>query len=167
MTAPIIVAAWIADEDQAWLTGLRERYFPPERNQLPAHLTMFQHLPPSAELELKARLVAATRAAPPAAELGEVMSLGRGVALRVRSPGLEAIRSELQAAFAGLLTPQDAGGWRPHITLQNKVTPQEAKRTLDEVRAGFRPQPLGLKGLAAFWYRGGPWEPLCRSAFRP
>lgn len=166
MTAPIIVAAWLAAEDQAWLDKLRAEHFPPERNQLAAHLTMFHHLPPSAEGELKQRLAEEARAPTPEASLSELMSLGRGVALRIRSPGLEAVRARLRDGFAGLLTPQDAGGWRPHVTIQNKVTPKKANETLALLRPGFRPRPLRIKGLAAYWYRGGPWESLARYAFR-
>lgn len=166
MTAPIIVAAWLGDEDQAWLDRLRTEHFPPERNQLAAHLTMFHHLPPSAERELVGRLSAEVRAPAPEATLSDLMSLGRGVALRVRSPGLEAIRANLRDGFAGLLTPQDAGGWRPHVTIQNKVTPEKARETLALLQAGFAPRPLSLKGLAAYWYRGGPWQLLGRYAFR-
>ena len=166
MTSPIIVAAWLGDEDQAWLDRLRAEQFPPERNQLAAHLTMFHHLPPSAEGELKQRLAEEAKASTPEASLSELMSLGRGVALRVRSPGLEAIRARLRDGFAGLLTPQDAGGWRPHVTIQNKVTPDKARETLARLQAGFHPRPLRIRGLAAHWYRGGPWEPLARYPFR-
>jgi len=166
VNAPIILAAWIGDENQAWLDALRQRHFPPERNQLSAHLTMFHHLPPSVEDELKARLREETRMPAPPAEISELMSLGRGVAFRVRSPGLEAIRASLRDAFEGLLTPQDAGGWRPHVTIQNKVAPDLARQTLQDLRADFRPRPLKLRGLAAYWYRGGPWETLAHAAFR-
>ena len=68
-------------------------------------------------------------------------------------------------AFAGLLTPQDAGGWRAHVTVQNKVEPAAAKALLTALRDGFRPRPVAIAGLAAYWYRGGPWEMLSRHMF--
>ena len=46
MTAPLIVTALLGRADHAWLDGERQRHFPPERNQLPAHLTLFHQLPP-------------------------------------------------------------------------------------------------------------------------
>jgi hypothetical protein len=164
--APIIVTALFGREDQAFFEGERRAHFPPERNQLAAHLTMFHHLPPTLAAELRQRLVAGTRGvAAPAARIADVMSLGRGVAYRIDSPELAAIRARLADAFAGLLTPQDAGGWRAHVTVQNKVEPAVAKALLETLRAGFRPRPVVIAGLAAWWYRGGPWEMLSRHMF--
>lgn len=164
--APVIVAAIFGGEDQAAFDQLRTRYFPPERNQLSAHLTLFHHLPPGALPELKQRLSAATRGvASPRAEAAGLMNLGRGVAIRIVSPELEGIRAELAIAFAPLLTPQDRAGWRPHVTVQNKVTPAEARETLAELEAGFRPHAVEIAGFAAHYYRGGPWEPIARYKF--
>ncbi len=165
-TAPIILTALFGAADQAFFDAERRRYFPPERNQLAAHLTMFHHLPPSLLPALRQRLVAETRdVPPPRARIGELMSLGRGVAYRIDSPDLTAIRARLAAAFGGLLTPQDAGGWRAHVTVQNKVTPDEAKALLATLRGGFRARPVAVAGLAAWWYRGGPWELIRRYPF--
>ncbi|MEH3106583.1 MAG: 2'-5' RNA ligase family protein [Sphingomonas fennica] len=157
--APVIVTALLGDRDFAWADDLRRRHFPPERNHLAAHLTLFHHLPPSLLPELTGRLVAATRGvAAPAARYTGPMSLGRGVALRIDSPGLAAIHAELANAFAGLLTPQDQAGWRAHVTVQNKVTPAEAKALLARLEAECPPRPIAIAGLAAYHYRGGPWE---------
>jgi 2'-5' RNA ligase len=164
--APIIVSALFGRADQAWFDGLRREHFPPERNQLDAHLTLFHHLPPSAADELKHRLSRATRGVrAPIARAAGLMSLGRGVAFRIEAPELVRTRAELAEAFAGLLTPQDAGGWRPHVTVQNKVTPAVAKLLLVQLQRDFRPRDVEIAGLAAWWYRGGPWEPLSRHMF--
>ncbi|WP_425229356.1 2'-5' RNA ligase family protein [Sphingomonas sp.] len=164
--APIIVSALFGRADQAWFDALRRQHFPPERNHLDAHLTLFHHLPPSAADELKHRLTVATRGLrAPQAKAAGLMSLGRGVAFRIEAPALVHLRAELADAFAGLLTPQDAGGWRPHVTIQNKVTPATAKLLLAELSRGFRPRTVEIAGLAAWWYRGGPWAPLSRHLF--
>lgn len=164
--APIIVTALFGAADQAFFDSQRRAYFPPERNQLAAHLTMFHHLPPSLAAEVRQRLVTETRGVrPPVARVSEVMSLGRGVAYRIDSAELTAIRARLADAFAGLLTPQDAGGWRAHVTVQNKVDPAAARALLTELGAGFRSRPVAIAGLAAWWYRGGPWEMMSRHAF--
>jgi hypothetical protein len=164
--APLIVSALFGPEDFAWLDGLRQAHFPPERNQLSAHLTLFHHLPPSLEPELRQRLVAATRdVAAPAATAAAPMKLGRGVALRIDAPELVAIRQDLADAFAGLLTPQDAGGWRPHVTIQNKVEPAEAKALYDRLVTGFRARPVRIAGIGSWRYRGGPWEAVSRHPF--
>lgn len=156
--APIIVTASLAAEDAAWLTAERRRHFPPERNHLDAHLTLFHHLAPSLAGELAQALAVETKGVPPPkAILTQVMSLGRGTAYRVASSDLDGVRARIADRFAGMLVPQDAGGWRPHVTIQNKVTPAEAKALQAEL-AAFQPRPLSIRGLGAWWYRGGPWE---------
>lgn len=165
--APIIVTALFSRHDHAYFDGLRRAHFPPERNVLSAHLTMFHHLMPSVEDELRRRLRDEVRGVPPpAARIASVFSLGHGTAFRIESPGLEAIRERLAAAFAMMLLPQDAAPWRPHVTIQNKVTPVEARRLLNTLIADFSPRPVAISGLAAWWYRGGPWQPISRHMFR-
>lgn len=164
--APLIVSALFGPADFAWLDRLRRAHFPPERNLLRAHLILFHHLPPSIEGELRRRLDQATRGVPPpAAEAAGLQSLGRGVAIRIVSPKLAALRAALAEAFAGLLTPQDAAGWRPHVTIQNKVAPDQARRLKEELERDFRPRPVAIVGIAAWIYRGGPWEPLSSHRF--
>ncbi|KQM27173.1 MULTISPECIES: 2'-5' RNA ligase family protein [unclassified Sphingomonas] len=164
--APIVVTALFGHEDQAWFDRQRRAYFPAERNVLAAHCTMFHHLAPELGPELKQRLNALTRGvAAPVARVGGLMNLGRGVAYRIESPELESVRAELADAFASMLTPQDRAGWRPHVTIQNKVEPAAARALLAELSAGFSPRPLKIAGLASWWYRGGPWEELSRHKF--
>ena len=52
----MIVTATFGDGDNGWLQELRRAHYPPERNRVPAHLTLFRHLPPSVEGELGRRL---------------------------------------------------------------------------------------------------------------
>lgn len=164
--APIIVTALMGRQDQAAFDALRRAHFPPERNYLDAHLTLFHHLPPSLEDELRRRLNDTTRGQrAPVAKAASLMSLGRGVAVKIESPGLAAIRSDLSEAFGSVLTPQDAGGWRPHVTIQNKVAPNIAKLLLATLSRDFRPHPVEIAGLAVWYYRGGPWEFISRHMF--
>jgi hypothetical protein len=145
--------------DQRYFDNLRSAHFPPERNYLSAHITLFHHLPPSAlgELDSLIRRLTAELAAP-AAALREVYSLGKGVAFRIDSPDLLAIRARIADHFTGMLTAQDQGTPRLHITVQNKVDPAVARALLADLAAGFAPRALAIKGLAAHHYRGGPWE---------
>ncbi|MFY9351779.1 MAG: 2'-5' RNA ligase family protein [Sphingobium sp.] len=166
MSAPIIVSALMGPADFAWADALRRAHFPPERNHLAAHITLFHHLPPSALAEVTARLKALAASPPPAARLTEVMLLGRGVAFRIDSPELLAMRDDLADAFAGLLTPQDQARPRLHITVQNKVDPATAKALAEQLRRDFSPRPLAIAGLAAWHYRGGPWELAAKAMFR-
>ncbi|MEO8374293.1 MAG: 2'-5' RNA ligase family protein [Sphingomonas bacterium] len=166
MSDPIIVTALFGKADTAWFDALRRAHYPPERNQLPAHLTMFHHLAPSLEEELKRRLAGEThRVGPPTARVAGLVSLGQGTAFRIESPGLGDIRDRIADAFAPMLMPQDRAGWRPHVTIQNKVAPAEARALLRRLEAEFSPRPIVIAGLASWWYRGGPWAPLSRHMF--
>ena len=154
------------DGDNGWLQELRRTHYPPERNRVPAHLTLFRQLPPSAGAELGGRLAALSRMPSPKAAIAGIMDLGEGTALRVESEALEEMRGGLASALHGLLIPQDAAPWRPHVTIQNKVEPREARRLQASLRVAFLPRPLAIRGLAAWRYRDGPWEPVRRYLFR-
>lgn len=164
--APIIMTARMGAADQAWANALRARHFPPERNFLDAHITLFHHLPSSALDEIRELLRSELRQPSPRALLGDVFSLGRGVAYRVESPDLLALRMRIADAMHGLLTPQDQHKPRLHITVQNKVEPAEARALLAELSADFEPRPLKIYGIALDYYRGGPWEAIGCWPFR-
>jgi hypothetical protein len=162
----LIVTAELGAPDFAWLDALRRRHFPPERNQLPAHLTIFHALPPSAEAEARHRLSRLANRRPPRAQIAGLMDLGGGVAFRVVSDELDVIRAELGEGLAGLLGAQDSQGWRPHVTIQNKVAPKVARALLAQLERGFTPRPLAIAGLGLHRYLGGPWEQLAAYPFR-
>ncbi len=167
MAGPLIVTALLGAVDQALFNRLRAAHFPPERNRLVAHLTIFHAIPPMLEKELRQRLAAfAADLPPPRAVVAGLMNLGGGVAFRVVSDDLDAIRTELAEAFRGHLTQQDSHGWRPHITVQNKVSSVEAHALHDRLAQGFELRPLGVSGLAYDHYDGGVWRPGRRYPFR-
>jgi hypothetical protein len=118
------------------------------------------------ERELGQRLATYTATPRPRARLAGVIDLGAGTAFRVESEELGDIRYDLADAFRGILIPQDKAPWRPHITIQNKVQPREARRLQESLRATFQPRPLYIKGLASWRYMGGPWEPIRTHIFR-
>lgn len=166
MAGPLIITAEPGAEEFAWLDGLRRTHYPADRNRVPAHLTMFHALPPSVEAELRGRLARLVQGRPPQAWLEGLMNLGGGVAYRVVSPDLDEMREELARAFHGMLTAQDSAGWRPHVTVQNKVAPRVARALQETLERDFRPRPLSITGLALHRYLGGPWEPLATYRFR-
>lgn len=94
------------------------------------------------------------------------MDLGGGVAFRVVSSDLDRIRDELAIDLFGLLGAQDRGGWRPHITIQNKVSPKLARSLKQSLESTFRPKPLRISGLELNRYLDGPWEQLGSYKFR-
>ncbi|HEV2593585.1 MAG TPA: 2'-5' RNA ligase family protein [Sphingomicrobium sp.] len=167
MAGALIIAAEIGPPDQAWLDQLRRAHFPVERNQLPAHLTMFHALPPSSEREVRTELARITSAgAPPRASIEGLMDLGGGVAFRIVSADLDDVRDELARAFRGLLSAQDGMGWRPHITIQNKVSPSVARSLIATLQRDFYPRPIAITGVSLHRYLDGPWEKLTAYRFR-
>ena len=166
MAGPLIVTADFAPDDYAWLEGLRRAHYPAEKNRVPVHLTMFQGLPPSVVEEVKQQLTLHSADPRPRAMVAGLMNLSGGVAFRVVSDELESVREAIADHIHGQLCAPVAAGWRPHITIQNKVPPRQAKALLDELEADFRPRPLGIAGLSVHRYRGGPWETLASYTFR-
>lgn len=166
MAGALIVTAQLGKADFAALDALRRRHYPPDRNRVPAHLTLFRSLPPSSEAEVRASLARAASTAAPRAEISAVMDLDSGVALRVESDGLGEIRDQLAEEFHGLLSAQDRGRWTPHVTIQNKVEPRIARALLSETRVRFEPRALRIAGLQLIRYVEGEWEPLASFGFR-
>lgn len=166
MAGALIVTAELGSADLAWLDRLRRAHYPAERNRVPAHLTMFYALPPSAEGELRSRLACLATGAPPLASIEGLMDLGGGAAFRVVSRDLDVIRDELSVDLSGLLGAQDSGGWRPHVTIQNKVARKIARALIADLEREFRPRPLAIRGLGLHRYVEGPWETLAVYPFR-
>ena len=166
MAGALILTAELGEGDFSWIEGLRRAHYPPERNRVAAHLTIFHALPPSSETEVRARLGRIVRRTPPAARIAGLMDLGGGVAFRVVSADLDRIRDELAEELHGYLGAQDSGGWRPHVTIQNKVAPKVARALKESLERSFRPRPLRISGLGLHDYLGGPWERLALYPFR-
>lgn len=145
-------------ESQAYFDGLRDAHFPPERNFLRAHVTLFHALPGERLAEIGEALGRmACGFGTLEGRVWRVRSLGRGVAFDVECPPLARLRAPLlDAGWA--VTGQDAQRrWRPHITVQNKVDPEVARRTLAELAEPFIERPIRFTGLTLWEYLGGPW----------
>lgn len=152
----------------AYFDELRRRHFPPERNFLSAHITLFHHLPGGEIDEIAAHLKEITRRTGALdLEFAGWRSLGRGVAMNVSSPGLAAVREEIGRRWADVLTPQDKQPFRPHITIQNKVEPSVAKRLLTSLEGEPLPETGSAMGLDLWKYLGGPWKEVASFPFSP
>ena len=158
--APLILSLTLASEDQARLDRLRDAHFPPNRNFLAAHVTMFHHLP-GTDLDAIGTELAAISAKTPAVavRVARLQSLGRGVALSLEAEPWLRLRAALARTWSDRLTSQDSQGYRPHVTIQNKVDPAVAKNLLTDLSKSFSPWEVTATGLSLWHYRGGPWEP--------
>ena len=165
--APLILTAELPPELHHRYTALRTEHFPPERNYLEAHVTLFHAIPAQCADELRrylARLVG--EVAPVRGQVEGLMSLGGGTAIKLSSPDLLALRDEIAEHFRGMLTQQDQHRPRLHVTIQNKVTSKEAKALQARLSGTIETREIAFPGLALHAYRGGPWEFIRRFAFR-
>jgi hypothetical protein len=171
MADPFILTAVLPPDLQAFAEGLRRAHFPPARNHLHAHVTLFHAFAPALLAELVDVIPKlAAEFAPPQGAVKGVMDLGKGTAIALDAPELLRLRALVAEHFRGSLTAQDLHEPRPHITIQNKVTKEDARA----LQAGLAPvlAPWITKGRFAFpalalhRYRGGPWEHIKTSAFR-
>ena len=171
MAQPFILTAALPSDLAGYAEGLRREHYPAKKNHLHAHVTLFHAFAPSLLDELKDFLprVAGEFAAPEGAVKG-VMDLGKGTAIGLEAPQLLSLRALIADHFHGSLTAQDLHEPRPHITIQNKVTKEEAR----ELQAGLAPDlamwiakgRFTFPALELWHYRGGPWEPVKTCAFR-
>lgn len=171
MAQPFILTAALPPDLAGFAEGLRRAHFPPERNHLHAHVTLFHAFAPSLRDELADFLprIAAEFAAPEGAVKG-VMDFGKGTAIALEAPQLLTLRSIIAEHFHGSLTPQDLIEPRPHITIQNKVTKEEARALQSSLPALLAPwlakPAFAFPALELWRYLGGPWERVRTSPFR-
>ncbi|MET0905740.1 MAG: 2'-5' RNA ligase family protein [Tardiphaga sp.] len=149
-----ILTAELDPASFAWLDGLRQRHFPPARNFLSAHLTMFHRL---SALQTE-RLVTFAFPQPIELQFDAPMFLGAGVAYRVTSPALAQLRADIKHHMAGHLSRQDAQTWRPHVTVQNKVAADIARELHRQLTLDFDQRAGRVTGLLVWEYLGGPWR---------
>jgi hypothetical protein len=155
---PLVLTLEMDGESFAFFNELRARYYPPERNIVPAHVTLFYRLPGSRRREIKALLAqTASGQRPFAIAAGDVRALERGVAVFLHSPQLHALRDALAVEWWPWLIDRDKAGFRPHVTIQINVSPAEARLT-ERALAALRMPRVDAVGLHLWCYRDGPWE---------
>jgi len=164
--APLILTLALDERSFAFFDGQRRRFFPPERNFIPAHLTLFHRLPGEHVGTIRDTLDGlcfAQRRFPLA--VTNLRSLGRGVAYSLHSDDLARLHGELARLWVRWLTPQDRQKHQPHVTIQNNVEPPMARELLARLSSTFAPFEATGIGLDLWWYRGGPWEKACHFPF--
>ena len=164
--SPLVLTLRLDDASQERFDELRRTHFPPERNHIPAHLTLFHHLPGEEEMAVRSTLEGISQEWEPISlQVTGLRFLGRGVAYRLESAPLKALRAELGREWEPWLTPQDRQKHAPHVTVQNKVSPELARLTHERLQAEFAPFSVRGEGLLLWRYLGGPWGPLGEYAF--
>jgi 2'-5' RNA ligase len=156
---PLIITASLDRASFEFFDSLRRRHFPPERNFLAAHLTLFHHLSGGEVAAVKSFIAKiANERSPFNIHFNSLRFLGRGVAVNAEAAELIKIRGQLAAEFEPWLTPQDRQKFQPHITIQNKVEPAAAKELFEMMSGSFEPFNGRIEGIQVWYYLGGPWS---------
>ena len=124
---------------------------------VPAHIALFHHLP-GESLDKVRSDAGHSGTIPFDVRITRLRSLGRGVALVLEAPPLIALHRELSRLWQQWLTPQDRQNFTPHITIQNKAEPAQARQLLRKLEQRFTPFDVHATGIDIWYYRSGPWE---------
>jgi 2'-5' RNA ligase len=141
------------------VNNLRQQHFPADRNWIPAHITLFHALPSEQISSVSEKLLQiCDQTSPFKIHFRDLRFLGKGVAVECLSPSLNQLQQDLAQSWAGWLTAQDRQTYRPHITIQNKVLPEQARQLYEQMKKVWHPFTGRGEGLLLWHYRGGPWE---------
>nr|WP_052117842.1 2'-5' RNA ligase family protein [Novosphingobium pentaromativorans] len=164
--APLLVTAELPGDVLSWADGLRRAHYPPERNRLRAHVTLFHALPATVEEELVQVLKDLSASPPPSARMTGLMKLGHGTALALESPEVVELHGVIAERMHGLLTHQDARPLRLHITIQNKVTGEAARALQAELAPQLQPFAFRFRGFGLYAWEDGLWREIRTIPFR-
>ncbi|RVU02888.1 2'-5' RNA ligase family protein [Mucilaginibacter limnophilus] len=140
---------------QTFFDEQRKRYFPPERNFLNAHLTLFHQLPDTAGTM---QVVGNIKQEQFKCDVTGLLFLGAGVAYKIESLALNALHNKLKHDLLEHLIQQDKQGFRPHITIQNKVPAETAKQLFNGLTLSFKPFRVKATGFELWRYVDGYWQ---------
>jgi hypothetical protein len=163
---PLLIVAELPSDVHAWADALRRAHYPPERNRLGAHVTLFHGLPPSAHEEVVRLLRDLARLSPPSARITGIMDLERGTAFAIESPEMVAIHADMAERLHGLVQQKDTHPLRLHITVQNKVAPAEARALQAALAATMTPRTFRFRGFGLYGWTGDLWRQSRVFAFR-
>jgi mannose-1-phosphate guanylyltransferase len=145
------------------MDGMRDRYFPRHLNRTGAHLTLFHALPQSQMEAMEQGLAQmAGKIQPFEVSTGKPFRMRKGVGINVDEgySNMKIVHQELQSQWSAFLSEQDAGGFRPHWTVMNKV---DDEKKVDDAFSTIR-QELSERnqegkavGLDLWRYERGNW----------
>jgi len=157
VTPPLILTLRLDNVSQAYFNDLRIQHFPAAINYIPAHVSLFHHLPSDDQtIQTALKEMAAHQCL--TLEVTNVRNIGNGTAFIITSPELQMMHKQMQLIFAEHLIPQDRQKLWPHITIQNKVSALQAKQTTDALKEDFKPFIITGIGITAWFYLNGPWQ---------
>lgn len=159
MCPPLILTLKLDASAFSVLDELRRQHFPPERNFLSAHITLFHKLPGEHEQAIRHTLQPlCMNTAVMEVSFPALRFLGKGVAVELECPALLQLRRQLAVEWNAWLSAQDRQTYRPHVTIQNKVMPEQSRRLYDQLKGDWQTLAAHGEGLLLWRYLNGPWE---------
>lgn len=157
--ASLILTVKMDSESSDFFTALRDKYFPPERNYLKAHLTLFHQLPGEQLDEIEEYLkITASRQFEFPLQFQAAKFIGRGTIITVESPALVSLRNKLANHWHDWLGAQDRQKFAAHVTVQNKTAPDEASLVFQNLEESWQPRTGTATALQLWHYKDGPWQ---------
>ncbi|KAI8935407.1 hypothetical protein NX059_007987 [Plenodomus lindquistii] len=154
----------ISDSLAKPMNEMRAQYFPKRLNRIPAHLTLFHALPHSHMEVLEQSLSQTCLSMQPfAVSTGKPFRMRKGVGVNVDAGynELKNVHQQLQSQWQSFLSEQDAGGFRPHWTVMNKVDDEVAVNgAFESIRNDLsqRSEEGQALGLDLWRYNRGNWD---------
>lgn len=87
--------------------------------------------------------------------------------MTIESPELLRLRAKLANLRREDLTAQDKQKFQPHVTVQNKTAPDEARRLYEKLSAEWQPRNGAGEGLALWHYVAPRWKLEREFLFQP
>jgi 2'-5' RNA ligase len=166
--APLVLTLEMDGESFAAFDALRRAHYAPERNRVPAHVTLFHHLPAAHLREIKSHLRSVAAAERPiAVAIAGPKAIAHGVAVFLDAPHLHALRERLADEWEPWLEARDQARFRPHVTIRTTESEAEARRTIGSLSAARLPRHMRGIGLHLWRIRDdGTWESVELFRFR-
>lgn len=155
---PLILTLKLDPITFEFFNALRQQHFPIERNFLPAHVTLFHALPGEHEASIQQTLQRICSHSSLSLLFPQPRFLGKGVAIEINCSQLLQLRHQLAEDWQMWLSKQDQQRYQPHVTIQNKVTPEQARQLYTQLLGDWKAFNGRGEGLLLWYYKGGPWE---------
>lgn len=156
MAEPLIVTLKLDSEAQCFFNALREKYYPKYGYFVPAHCTFFHALPNrAAVIEL---LQSSAAISHQKISVNRLIHFNNGLAYGLSNETLQSLHANLQQNAVLKLATKDRKLWKPHITIQNKVTAYKATLLYKELSKTFNPFTFTVQGFSCYVYIRRQWQ---------
>ncbi len=156
MANTLIITLKLEEAAQSFFEEKRSFYFPRHCNYVPAHCTFFHGAPNQPEFIESLKKFAGQPEM--VIETTGVLPFANGIAYSLSNSYLEEAHAQLQEKFSNHLSGKDKKIWKPHITVQNKVTAFKAESSFKKLAENFVPFNFKAEGFNGYVYAKQKWD---------